>query len=248
MSNRESEAQFFDHSYATDSRRAVGNVYSIVGNRCASYEQKIYENVAGTSVLEYGCGPGSAFSLELARRGADVVGIDISSVGIEQARERAREAGITNARFEVMDAEEMTFADGTFDLVIGEGILHHLSLEKSYAEIARVLKPTGRAIFMEPLGHNPAIVLFRRMTPALRTADEHPLVKRDLDLAGRYFHNCHFEYHHLTSFGAIPFRKTPLFRPVIRALDGLDRAIFKTIPPAGLLAWYAIMVMENPRG
>lgn len=245
--SKATESSFFDHSYATDSRRSVGNVYSIVGNRCQSYERQIYEGVAGKRVLEYGCGPGSHFTLEMARRGAEIVGIDISQVGVEQARERARAAGLANASFEVMDAEEMTFADSSFDLVIGEGILHHLSLEKSYAEIARVLKPSGRAVFMEPLGHNPAIVVFRKFTPSLRTPDEHPLVKGDLALANRYFQSCRFEYHHLSSFAAIPFRKTPLFRPLIRALDGLDRVVFRAIPAAGLLAWYAIMVMEQPR-
>ena len=241
-----SESHFFDHSYTTDSRRSVGNIYSIIRNRRLSYEDIIYDGIAGTRVLEYGCGTGS-HSREMARRGAAVVGIDISSVGIDVARQRARDQGIDGIRYEVMDAEDMTFADSGFDLVIGEGILHHLSLETSYAELARVLKPTGRAVFMEPLGHNPAIEIFRKLTPGLRTPDEHPLVKSDLDLAGRYFAATRFEYHHLTSFGALPFRRTPLFRPVVQALDGLDRLIFRALPISGLLAWYAIMVLEKPR-
>ena len=237
--NKAAEAAFFDKAYTEDSRAAVGRVYSIIGNRLLSYEHIIYENVADKRVLEYGCGTGS-HSLEMARKGADVVGIDISEQGIRLATERAAEAGLPNAAYEVMDAEAMTFPDASFDLVIGEGILHHLDLRKCYAEISRVLKPGGKAVFMEPLGHNPAIVLFRRFTPSMRTDDEHPLMKRDLDFARRYFENVRYEYHHLTSFGALPFVRTPLFRPLVKFLDAVDRGLFK-VPGVGLLSWYAIM-------
>ena len=238
------EAEFFDHSYATDSRRAVGRIYSIIGNRVESYEEIIRAGAGPQKrLLEYGCGTGG-FSQRLAGSFGEVVGIDISDVGIRLAGEKAAEAGLDNAKYEVMDAENMTFPDDHFDLVVGEGILHHLELDKCYAEISRVLKPGGKAVFMEPLGHNPAIILFRRATPSMRTDDEHPLMKRDLDLARRYFDNVRVEYHHLTSFASLPFVRTPLFRPMVKFLDVVDRGLFKVIPPLGLLSWYAIMVME----
>lgn len=241
------ESEFFDHAYTTGSRKAVGRIYAITRNRIRAYEQMIYGDVAGRKVLEYGCGTGS-HSLEIARRGGEVVGIDISAVGIEKARARAAEAGVTGADYQVMDAEQMTFPAATFDLVIGEGILHHLSLEKSYAEIARVLKPTGRAVFMEPLGHNLAINLFRRATPTMRTPDEHPLLRGDLKLVDRYFAAKHFEHYHLLSFGALLFLRTRMFYPVLNFLDAADRVLFKLLPPLKLTSWYTIMIMSKPRG
>jgi len=240
------ESEFFDQAYTTGSRQAVGRIYAITRNRLQSYERLIYGDVAGKRVLEYGCGTGS-HSLEIARRGGHVTGIDISEVGIRKARERAAEAGLARAEYEVMDAERMTFPDGTFDLVIGEGILHHLNLEASYAEISRVLKPTGQAVFMEPLGHNLAINAFRRATPSMRTPDEHPLVRRDLRLAADYFDELRFEHHHLFSFGALLFVRTPLFRPVVNALDAVDRAAFRVVPPLRMASWYVVMVMGRPR-
>jgi len=51
-----------------------------------------------------------------------------------------------------MNAEELKFADDYFDIVCGGAILHHLDLNKALSEIARVLKPDGKAIFVEPLG------------------------------------------------------------------------------------------------
>jgi hypothetical protein len=56
---------------------------------------------------------------------------------------------------------------------------HQLTGDLSLAcsEIARVLRPGGPAIFVEPLGHNPLINAYRKRTPALRTVDEHPPTK-----------------------------------------------------------------------
>jgi SAM-dependent methyltransferase len=246
MADKASEARFFDEDYASGSRLAVGQAYSIIDSRNSCYEQLTFQDVVGKQVLDYGCGAG-ARSLEFARRGAEVVGIDISSVGVAQAAERAATEGLTNARFMVMDGEDMTFPTGTFDLVVGEAIIHHLDVARSYGEIARVLKDDGRAVFQEPLGHNPAIEIFRRLTPKLRTADEHPLRRRDLKLADRYFRQTRFHYFHLTSLCSLALLKTRLFFPAVTALDRVDAAIFKVLPPLRYLAWYAVMEMTGPR-
>lgn len=241
------EQEFFDETYASGIReQAVGQIYSITRERVRNYENLIYTGVKGLRVLEYGCGTGG-HSLEIAQRGGLVTGIDISAVGIAMAAEKAKQLGLTTADYKVMDAENLEFPDGSFDIVIGEGILHHLRLERSYQEIARVLAPGGRAIFMEPLGHNPAINAFRSRTPQLRTADEHPLLRRDLHLARTYFQTCRFQYYHLFSFGALALLKTKLFWPAVAVLDRVDRLAFKLVPPLGLLGWYAIMILEKPR-
>jgi len=242
---KKSEQEFFDHQYTANVRAPVGQVYSLIHGRNRDYEELIYSGAEGKLVLEYGCGEGS-HSLEMAMRGAQVVGIDISEVGVQNAQAKAVEENISNAEYLVMDAENMTFEPGTFDLVIGEGILHHLDLDKSYREIARVLKPDGKAVFMEPLGHNLAIELFRKRTPEYRTADEHPLVRADLKLAEDYFGNTDTQFYHLTSFGAMLLLKTRLFFPAVRFFDKVDKLLFRLIPPLGLLAWYSIISFSNP--
>ena len=92
---------------------------------------------------------------------ARVVGIDISDVAIEKARGASRAAGIENAEYRRMNAEFLEFDDNSFDLICGTAILHHLDLTRAYSELARVLKPGGLAVFMEPLGHNPLINVYR---------------------------------------------------------------------------------------
>ena len=245
--SKESEKAFFNDAYDTKARKKVWHIYSITHNRLRSYEHHLYQGIAGKRVLEYGCGIGS-YSFGLAEHGADVVGIDISEVGIETATARAAQEGLGNAEYHVMDAEKMTFPDASFDVVCGIGILHHLDLDVALAELARVMRPGAKAVFMEPLGHNPAINAFRLLTPKLRTADEHPLVRRDFKTIRRHFNKVSNEFHHLCSFGAMPLIRTKAFFPVVRGLDKVDRAIFTIVPPLGWLAWYSIIVMEDPRG
>lgn len=136
-------------------------------------------------MLEYGCGTGSK-AFALAHTGAHVVCIDISGVGVAEATARAERDGV-RADFVQMDAEALGYSFGAFDLVCGSGIFHHLDMERSLAEVRRVLKPEGTAVFYEPLGTNPIINLYRRLTPSMRTPDEHPLVPADFDLMRRHF-------------------------------------------------------------
>lgn len=132
-------------------------------------------------MLDLGCGHGEK-SLELLRNGATVKGIDISQPYVEDARANAKRAGFPEERFEfsVMDAHALEFSDEYFDLVVGNGVLHHLDLPVSLAEINRVLKNGGRALFKEPLAANPLLRLFRILTPSARTIDEKPLTPNDL--------------------------------------------------------------------
>ena len=102
--------------------------------------------------------------LFVGKYGARVTGIDISEVALDLGKARARDQGVEDVMFLVMDAEKMQFEDNSFDLVCGTSILHHLHLSKALRELARILKPQEKAIFIEPIGHNPAINLFRRLT------------------------------------------------------------------------------------
>ena len=54
-----------------------------------------------------------------------------------------------------MNPEHLDFGDGAFDVVCGTGILHRLDLGRALAEVARVLRPSGSAVFVEPLGCSP---------------------------------------------------------------------------------------------
>jgi SAM-dependent methyltransferase len=240
------EKAFFDETFAGSGRDALAPFYRITAGRERFYADFIGDAAPGRRVLEYGCGTGS-YAFYLAGRGARVVGIDVSEVAIRLAVARAREKGLAGARFVEMNAERMAFSDGAFDLICGSGILHHLDLERALDELCRVLRPEGTAIFMEPLGHNPVFNLFRRATPQYRTRDEHPLRRGDFARMRARFACCEVRYHHLLTLLAVPLGRTPLFSPALRALEALDRGLLRLVPPLRWWAWYAVIILRQPR-
>jgi ubiquinone/menaquinone biosynthesis C-methylase UbiE len=95
----------------------------------------------GARVLEVGCGQGH-LTTRLAERGVDVVGID--------ANPNAAEVSGSD-RVRTMRAETLEFADGEFDAIVSVHAIEHIPpLEEAVAEMARVLKPGGRALFIYP--------------------------------------------------------------------------------------------------
>ena len=173
------------------------------------------------------------------------MGIDISSKGIKSAKDK-----IENTEYEadyfVMDAENTGFHDSSFDIIVGTGIIHHLDILVSYQEICRILKKNGRAVFMEPLGHNPFINFYRGLTPQMRTQDEHPLKLKDIEILEQYFHNVEVEYFSLFTLLAVPFRSTFFFENLCHFFRDIDKAAFQ-IPFIKRYAWTIIIHASNPK-
>lgn len=244
MDRLESERTFHNRQTEQHTRAQALKYYSVTSASTEDYHARLTVPEGGRA-LEYGCGQG-AYALELAACGVNVTGIDISDEAIRVARNTARARGLS-VRFEVMNAETLTFPDASFDLVCGTGILHHLALDRAFFEIARVLKPTGRAVFAEPLGHNPLIRLYRWLTPSLRTPDEHPLLMRDLDLARRHFASVETAHYHLATLAAVPLRHLPGFPRIVRALGAADAFAFRAVPYFRRYSWYVVIDMAQPR-
>ncbi len=107
----------------------------------------------GQRVLDAGCGEGLLACLA-ARRGVDVVGVDISGPNIEAARRLARQWGV-RARFVRGDAERLPFPDGSFDVVISSHVIEHLpDPERGLLELFNVTR--GAALIAMPACLNPA--------------------------------------------------------------------------------------------
>lgn len=105
----------------------------------------VLEIEPGQRVLDVACGAGQ-LSLPAARVGAAVTGIDIASNLIEQARSRAKAAGLA-IRFEEGDAEALPCDDASFDLVFSLiGAMFAPRPERVAAEFVRVCRPGGRIV------------------------------------------------------------------------------------------------------
>jgi len=99
----------------------------------------------GTRVLDVACGAGQ-IAIPMARAGADVVGVDIASNLISQARARAKAESL-RVRFDQGDAEELPYPDASFDLVISLiGAMFAPRPDRVSAELLRVCRPGGRIV------------------------------------------------------------------------------------------------------
>src|SRR4051812_17816269 len=99
---------------------------------------------AGLDILDVGCGPGIQL-VRLARRGARVTGIDLVPVHVEQARANLAAVGLTGEA-SVGDAEDLAFADSSFDRVLSVNALQFTpGFDRAVAELYRVLRPGGDA-------------------------------------------------------------------------------------------------------
>jgi ubiquinone/menaquinone biosynthesis C-methylase UbiE len=249
------EAEFHDKLrglYETDPERygyftSNKKFYSVVRSSDDFYYRWLGENATGKRVLDFGCGSGTS-SVETARFAGHVTGIDISPEAVRLAQERAQALGLAHrAKFIVMDAEALTFAPNSFDVVSVRGVLHHMDLDAALTQIRRVLAPGGKAIFLEALANNPIIHAYRRRTPHLRTAweTEHILRFEDSVRMRKYFHRVEVRSFHLAVLAAVPLRKTPLFKPARAVLDAVDGAILR-VPGIRRQGWMACFLLSDP--
>ena len=202
-------------------------------------------NLSGKIVLDYGCGTGG-FSFKLVQMGAIVYGIDISKEMILLAKKHICQ-GIRPPEFLICDAHRTSFPDAFFDVIFGNGILHHLDLEIAFREIARILKPGGRGYFMEPLALHPLLRIVRRLTPQARSGDERPLTFQDIELAKRFFSKViHTEYF-LLSVGAAPIGllSTAFQKVIVKICHRLDRFVFWILPCTRRYAWITMIRLEK---
>ena len=207
------------------------------------YAYALLGDARGKLVLDFGCGSGEN-SLLLARRGARVVGVDISASLIALARRRLEINGLPGAAaFTVGSAHDLPLPDDSVDVVFGIAILHHLDLAATSREVHRVLKPGGRAIFQEPVRDSRVVRALRRCIP-YQAPDispfERPLTTPELQAFSRPF------AHATMRAFSLPFvsvaQAIPRLRRYLFAAYRQDARILKRLPALTFLA--GIRVIE----
>jgi SAM-dependent methyltransferase len=200
-----------------------------------------FEQYEGQRLLEVGVGLGTDH-VQFARAGARTTGIDLTPRCVELTRLRLQQEGL-RADVHRMDAEQLAFADDSFDVVFSFGVLHHIpSLERAFAEVRRVLRPGG--VFIGGLYNRRSIFTARvrlewllsgagRTEPWPRrlsrieysTSDAEPYVRlmttqqltRALDAAG--FADVRIRKRH-SALGAITYRMPRFVESTLGALGG----------------------------
>ena len=218
--------------------------------------------VAGKRILDLGCGAGES-AVYLALAGAKVTAVDISSEMLAVAERLADAHGVSLTTVH-SPAETLPFDDASFDAVFGNGVLHHVALHPTLAEVHRVLASGGKGVFIEPLPYNPLIWVYRQIARAVRTPTEKPFSFRELPTIEARFRRVEHREFWLTSLTLFLYfflvkryhpSKVRYWKRVIeeaealswlyRPLKRIDDRLLRAFPLLGRLCWNTVLVVTK---
>lgn len=204
------ERQFFGHAWDTTAVESRPWLPLLPGFEAAA---EWLGGLEGKRVLEVGCGDGR-YSLMLAIYGAEVHATDLSAEGVAATRKRAARWNVTLADTRVADMLDLPYPDGSFDVVFGNAILHHVVHHRfgrqAMDEIRRVLRPGGRAAFLENNGDNRGLMFVKNHLMgrfgSRRHGDdtERPLREVDVTRSCSSWSSVRFAYPEVFGFRAAP--------------------------------------------
>ena len=237
------EKEFHNIAAVKKKPRFEGIFYKAVFNARKHFFDYLNINARGKEILDFGCGIGGMSRKVYELGPKRIVGIDISDEAIKLAISKAEELNL-KIEYKIENCEKLNLPLESFDIVYGFGILHHLNLLESINEITKVLKKKGSIIFVEPLGTNPIINLYRVLTPKSRSQDEHPFMFKDLDLIKNHFKFTKINYYGFLTIIFFLFYKNPEKSIIYNFLSQVDNFIFK-IKYLRFLAWSVMITAEK---
>lgn len=219
------------HDYARGSATLIG-VADFLGD------------LHGKHVLEYGCGLGEVSAL-LARSGAQVTAFDLSPDSVLVARKRAMLNDVeARVHLAVSAGENLPYADESFDVIFGKAILHHLDVKHGWADLYRVLRTGGKAVFAEPMGMNPVLNFVRARVPYVRKnprGADCPLNYDEIHAWGKPFRV--FHYHEIQLLSMLE-RGLGFGKPLV-LLRRVDSVLLQRMPFLRRYCRYVTMFMEK---
>ena len=220
------EKDFHNKLQSKREERFENKFYKAIYNSSEDFLKYLKSYAKDSLILDYGCGIGSFVKKVAEYNPKKITGIDISEISIEKAKRNTKDLKI-KTDFKVENCEKTSFNNNSFDIIYGTGVIHHLQIEKSLDEIFRILKPNGNLLFIEPLGTNPIINLYRKLTPKARSVDEHPLIEKDLDYIKKKFIDINIKYYGFLTLVFFLFYGSPKNSKFFYVLTSLDQFLFK---------------------
>ena len=237
------EKEFHNKLQSKSKGRFENIFYKAISNCSEDFLIYLKNNAENSEILDYGCGVGSFAEKVIKYNPKKITGIDISETSINKAKKKAKELNI-EINYKVDNCEKTNLDQNSFDIVYGTGILHHLEIDKCLDEIHRVLKSRGNLLFIEPLGTNPIINLYRKLTPNARSKDEHPLLKKDFEYINKKFTDVKIRYYGFLTLIFFPFYKFPKESRLFSLLVSLDQFLFR-YKLFKMLAWSVLITAKK---
>ncbi len=203
-------------------------------------------------VLDCGCGLGE-LSVWLAMHNVHVCAIDVSPKSLEVLKKRAELYKVHDKiQAQLMAIENLGYKEESFDLVVGEWILHHVLIDKSVPEIYRVLKRGGKAIFLETNANNKLLLFCRRFIvgrlgiPKYQDEVEYPLTDEDIQKIKRIFAGnckCHYPFTFFKLLDNYIFHAKIKFISFI--LAHLDRSVYRFFPSLRKYSYHQVIELSK---
>lgn len=205
-------------------------------------------------ILDLGCGNG-AKTESFRRLGFDAIGLDVDESMIAKAQEEYPECKFIHASM-----EHLPFFDGSFDAVFSSSTLQYVNHEIALQEVKRILKPGGKAVFLENLSQNP-LAAFYRVLHRMKRYPEHMTPREHLKLAAipglfRHFRSLHVTSYNLTTTALMPFliahqmairSRTVALEPtrLYTALSRFDTKLLSRFVRLHRYCWTAMILAEG---
>lgn len=192
-------------------------------------------------ILDYACGLGK-WSVYYALTGAKkVFGFDLAESGVRRGQDLACRHGLADkVSLTVMDATNLGYPDNSFDMVIGQGVLHHvIKYPGVFDELYRVMKPGAKVYFHEGLADFPLFNLWWRLKGEVDQGDT-PIHAEEVRKLAHQFSDVQ-----IIGDTFLFSVKTFIWKPsvgkvgrfTLKACKNLDNFLFRVCPP--LRAWGA---------
>jgi 2-polyprenyl-3-methyl-5-hydroxy-6-metoxy-1,4-benzoquinol methylase len=258
-----SEARFFDEV----ARKIAAGLQPMDPRMVARYREPEHSwsmkefcfqrlgDLRGRRVLDVGCGEGSNAML-MAKLGAHITGVDISPGSIEVCKRRARLDGVeSQTRFSCSPLETLELPEGSFDIIWGDGILHHVipELDRVLSQLMRWARPGALFIFSEPMSLTPWLRRLRKAVPIHTdaTPGERPLERAELETILRHLPGLELKWFHL--LGRLdrfllrePYEYSPLVRRLAVGMLGRMDELLLSVPRLKLLGGMCVMYGRKP--
>ena len=207
--------------------------------------------LGGARVLDFACGAGITTAW-LAQHGAEVVGLDLSGQALARAREVVDALGLEATL--VQSTLEESDRLGNFDAIVGRYALHHTDVATVGPLLARLLRPGGRAAFVETFATNPVLAFARKRVvdrfgvPRLGTLDERPLDDGDVRALRLAFGSARVTvaemcFLRLFDRQVLRFRYPAVSRLLAKMDDLLNR-----VPRSERLSYHQVVVLHAAEG
>lgn len=220
-------------------------------------------DLRGKRVLDLGCGLGEG-AVFFAMNGAEVTACDISPEMCKTTEAVARINGVKVDTLVASATNLSNIPENSFDVVYGANMLHHVEIQTCLAEVHRVLKKEGVAVFWDPVQYNPVINVYRRMATEVRTDDEHPIRISDIRHVRDLFGNVETEYFWLTAtiiflrfflidrispsegrYWKLIIDRREKHKWLLRITHSIDRIILRIIPPLKWWCWNVAVIAKK---